>query len=252
MQQSLKALPNTPVEEAGSTPPQNQSGASGAAASGFFSSKSFLWLVLAPSGVAGLILIIHFTPLNGFFDQLQEFFHRLDDRGWWTEALFLAVNIIGVALGSPRLIFYALAGVVFQVWEGLLLAQLGTLAGSLLTFQFVRRTGRQWVQRRFGKDLEKLRRLNPESPWSVFLIRQLPISTVLMNLTFGLSAVRTRAFLAGSFLGFLPQGMVVLLVGAGVMEEDVMEGVMQLLLAGGLFVGLGVWRLWRKTPIESE
>jgi len=215
--------------------------------------KTFSRFILLLAGAALLLGIVHFSPLSGFFDDLQAFRDTLDDTGGLAaELLLLAANAIGVALGAPRLIFYALAGATFGVWKGLLLAQLGTLTGSFLTYRLVRRLGRQWVQRRFGERLRQTRILDGfDTSWSVFLFRQLPISSGILNLAFGLSRVRTWPFLIGSFFGYLPQGAIVLLIADGVMEEEMLDGVLQILVAIAALVCIGLWGLRRRSQIGN-
>jgi hypothetical protein len=73
------------------------------------------------------------------------------------------------------------------------------------------------------------------------MTRQLPISGLVLNVGLGLSPVTSGSFLLGSFLGFLPLGVVVTLVGSGVVEDHAWESVAQLLTAAlvVLFSGSG-------------
>lgn len=212
------------------------------------SKKNLHRFLLLGLGMAILLGLVHFSPLSGLFDDIQGFRETLDDRaGFESELLFLAANALCVAVGAPRLIFYAIAGATFDFWEGLLLAQVGTLTGSFLTYKLVRCMGRDWVKQRFGKRLTYKRLVgNMDTPSSVFLLRQLPISSGLLNLTFGLSALRSWPFLVGSFFGYLPQGLVVLLIADGIMEENVLDGALRFIAAIVTLVIIGALGLRRK------
>jgi uncharacterized membrane protein YdjX (TVP38/TMEM64 family) len=92
-----------------------------------------------------LTLLLRMTPLG---DLLMDF-HRvravLDEGDLWAELIFLPIMALLVAVGAPRLVFYGLAGLTFGFWKGLLLAQIGALAGAYATYLFVRWTGRDSV-----------------------------------------------------------------------------------------------------------
>lgn len=217
-----------------------------------------LWPVIRlVLGVILLLGLIHFSPLSEFFDEIQAFQNRLEDaEGFRSEAFFFFVSTLLVALGAPRLIFYAIAGATFESWKGLLLAQAASLAGSFVTYKLVRLTGRTWARRRFGRKLAYQRLSGAiNTPWSVFVLRQLPLSSGLLNLSLGLSSVRAWPFLAGSFLGFLPQGLVVVLIADGIMEESVADGALRFLGAVVVFLFvayLGIrYRPRPKPPAEG-
>jgi len=118
-----------------------------------------------------------------------------------------------VALGLPRLMFYVLGGLAFGFWQGLVLAQLGALAGSYITFCAVRSGGRGWLKERFGNHrlVGKAFRVR-SSVKAVVLIRQLPLSSVMINSGLALSKVRARVFVLGTFIGYLPQGVIAALM----------------------------------------
>ena len=58
------------------------------------------------------------------------------------------------------------------------------------------------------------------------------------------SQVSARAFLLGTFIGYLPQGVIAALIGSGVVDEKAVEGLGKLAAAGVVLL-LGAFMLWR-------
>ena len=57
------------------------------------------------------------------------------------------------------------------------------------------------------------------STLTVALLRMLPISNLAVSSALALGKVRRRTFLLGSLLGYLPQGIVAVLVGNGLADN---------------------------------
>ena len=198
--------------------------------------------------VAAVVALIHFTPLKQYVMDVQRWKAALQRFGFWASLLFGLASTALIAGGVPRLLFGAVAGLLFGFWEGFLVAQLSALFGSYATFVFARWGGREWG----AKHIERSRHLrdllrNP-SVFSVFLARQLPIAGVVPNLVFALTPIRHRAFLLGSFLGFLPSSVMVVLIGSGLGKESLSHSMTMIGLA---MFGLGtvttvVWHFKKK------
>ncbi len=172
-------------------------------------------------------------------------FGDLPDLATWAGIAVISAAGVYVALGAPRLIFYLLGGLAFGFWQGLLLAQVGAVAGSWLTFFAVRHGGRSWLQQRFGSHRLVGRAFRVRSSVkAVVMIRQLPLTSVMINGGLALSQVSTRVFLLGTFVGYLPQGVIAVLIGSGVVDERALEGFGKL-LAAGVVLTLGAFMLWR-------
>lgn len=194
---------------------------------------------------AVLLPVIHFTSLGDALGDIHALRDRFDGEGIEYELKFFAVVSVLIALGAPRLMFFALAGLLFGLVEGFLAAMGASMVGSFATFLLIRWAGRDWVAARLGKNrfFSKITHIRPTA-LSVFVVRQLPVSGIFINATLALSRVRSRAFLIGSFLGFLPQGIVAVLIGSGMSADFLHEGALQLVAAAA---GLAVlsFCLWR-------
>lgn len=193
-----------------------------------------------------LFALMHFT---GVGDRVRDWpaMRELMQAGDAEAALwFLGITVVLMMAGTPRLLFYALGGFVFGFWPGLGLSLLGSLIASFAVFRVARWGGRDWLRRRFGRHrlFGRIVGVRP-TILSVALVRCLPVSNLVINIALALSRVRNRAFVWGTLIGFLPQGVVAVLLGSGVAEDVPLQGAVQLAAAGviaSLFLGVSLWR----------
>ena len=239
---------NRPVGDADETVAAVQEGAEDdieleAVAPGLSRELRRLLIFLAVAAAA--FALLYFTPIGAVMRDVHKLRAYLKGDDLWAETMFMGLVTLLVALGAPRLIFYGIGGLGFGFWPGLLLAQFGSLAGSYVTFIAVRSGGRGWLQERFGNHryVGKAFRVR-SSIKAVAMIRQLPISSVMINSGLALSQVSSRVFLIGSFIGYLPQGVIATLIGSGMVDEKAMDGLGKLVTAG-LVLLAGAFFLWR-------
>lgn len=207
--------------------------------------KNVYRLVLLLVIAVVIFCLYHYGPLHNPLHRVREMMESLEGGGVEVELYFFLTTVVLVAVGAPRLIFYMLGGLFFDFWEGLALALAGTLGGALLCFQVARWAGRDWTVRHFGNHLlyQKLVSI-PSSVKSVFLTRQLPVSSVFLNIGLALSPVKPATFLLGSLLGFLPQGVIATLIGSGVGDDELLESMAEFITATLLLCAL-VFVSWR-------
>ncbi len=210
-------------------------------------SRAGLKLFILAAVAAASLLFIHFTGIKEYLGNIHKIKEQLDNFGIWAPLMFAAVVAPLVALGAPRLLFCALGGMAFGFLQGLIWSQVGTLLGAYLTFVFARWGGRQWVgQKIAGLESKTLKKLidNP-SVLSVFLIRQVPVGGFFINLFLGVTSISTGTFLLGSLLGFLPEAVVVTLIGSGLGKESAFDALFQVLIAvvcAALILGIALWK----------
>lgn len=204
------------------------------------SSRKFIAIL----GLALIVFfVIHFTPFAEALDALTDLDQTLLAGGGGSAAAWFVLITAGLmAIGMPRLVFYVLGGIAFGFWSGLLLALIGSLIGSFIAFRVARWGGRDWLIARFGKH-RLFARISGTKPTvtSVALVRMLPVSNMILNVGLSLSRVGNRAFLFGTLVGFLPQGVVAVLIGSGVGEETVLQGAAQIGAAAIILVAVMVW-----------
>jgi uncharacterized membrane protein YdjX (TVP38/TMEM64 family) len=196
---------------------------------------------------AALFFVIHATPVGEHvrnWDALSETFTRHDPLA---QLYFVLISSFLIMLGTPRLIFCGLAGFAFGFWQGLAWSLLASVLGSFLAFRAARWGGRQWLVAHFGKRRFFSRIVHAQpTVASVALIRMLPVANVVINLGLALSNVGNATFLAGSLLGFLPQGAIAVVIGSGLAQDVPWAGAAQFVIAGALVLALVVWRKRRK------
>ena len=212
-------------------------------APGFTKELRRLLILLAIAAAA--FVLLYFTPVGEITRDIHKLRAFLAGDDFWAEAAYAAIVTGLVAVGAPRLMFYVLGGLAFGFWQGLMLAQVGSLIGSYITFCAVRSGGRGWLKERFGNHRLVGKAFHVRSSIkAVVLIRQLPLSSVMINSGLALSQVSARVFLIGSFIGYLPQGVIAVLIGSGVVDEHAMDGVGKL-VAAGIVLLVGAFLLWR-------
>jgi len=207
--------------------------------------------VLLLAAVVGCLLLVYASPLHALLrtDELRALVER---SGAWSDAVFLAACALGVGVGAPRLGFAAAAGLLFPWWQGILLAQAGTLIGCTLAFLWSRWLGGDVASARAGGRRQRLIARVERHPVSTnVVIRVFPIGNALaLNVLLGLTPMRLRDFVAGTFLGTLPHTVIYVLLGNSAHAGSAGR----LLTACGLLVVLAAvsWALLRRSPDAAD
>lgn len=189
-----------------------------------------------------LFIVIHATPFGEQirnWDSLTELFKA---GGLKAELYFVLTSSFLMMIGTPRLLFWGVAGFAFGFWAGLFWSLCGSLIGSYIGFRAARWGGRAWLIERFGKNrfFGRIVHVEPTIA-SVILIRLLPVSNAIANVGLALGKVSSRTFLMGSLIGFLPQGIVALIIGSGMADDVPWAGAAQIGLVGVLLLGIFFW-----------
>ena len=139
-------------------------------------------------------------------------------RGTWSRAAFFVIaSSLLIGVGMPRLWVSAIAGAVFGALVGTLLALAATIVGAVIVY-WIGQTGLAgMIRRRIGPRLMLWqRRFEANAFWWVLYIRLFPLSNAtLAGLLCGACRIPFRAYLAGSFLGFIPLTVVFAIFGNG-------------------------------------
>ncbi len=196
------------------------------------------------------VLIVHFTPLKILLEDFSTIRSFVADSGLWAPLIFFGLSTVSIFVGAPRLPFCVLGGMLFGFVLGLLLSQLATLVGAFGPYLLARRSGPELSARRLERlgRFQRLGRavefLDEPTVFNVFLLRQVPITGVFINLCLGSIGVPVGTFVVGSLLGFLPQGAIFTLVGSGVVEESLQQALSRIWL-GILVLGLAALAISR-------
>ncbi len=207
----------------------------------------FILLLLA-------VVAICFTPLKEHLQKVRDMKEALHSLGPMGRVVFMLGVFLFVAIGMPRLLFCPIGGMAFGFAEGLLWTQIATLLGYYATFLFVRCGGRNWVLRHhpgLGRAHEVL---GAHPAINLFLIRQLPISGLFINLFMGITRIRHRHFLLGTLVGLLPEAIPLTLVGssAGKFDPRLTMLYIPIGIAALAVFFLGSWLLFRSSRIFAR
>ena len=213
--------------------------------------------ILRPSGVAlwlrplllfALLLvcvgIVYLSPLRQWLNpaSLDTLKKWIISQGPWGPLIFVLLAVAGVSIGAPRLWMTALGGFAFGWLAGGALALIGSLGGSWLTFGYARYLGREWVQARVGRRLNRVNELIEQHGMTVtFVMRASPIgNNYASTLILAVSPISPGSFLLGTALGILPSTAIYALFGSaasgGAIGRLTMAALLLLTLSGIYYV----------------
>jgi uncharacterized membrane protein YdjX (TVP38/TMEM64 family) len=135
-----------------------------------------------------------------------------------TGALFVAAYSLAAVLAVPGTILTLAAGFAFGVPLGVALVSFGSVLGAVAAFLLGRFVTRAWVVERIA-DRPRFRALDAatrEDGLAIVLLARLsPLFPYnLLNYAFGLTAVRLRDYVLGSWLGMLPATVLYVYLGS--------------------------------------
>jgi uncharacterized membrane protein YdjX (TVP38/TMEM64 family) len=197
--------------------------------------------------LAALAVAASLPPVRGFWMSREAEIERLIDAcGIWAPIAFSGGAALLIAAGIPRMAFFFIAGAVFGILSGFLLASIATVAGFSAVFFAVRTSAlRRLVLERFPASGKMAAMLRRDSIPSVILFRQLPLPGLVLNIALGMSTVGWRPFLLGTLAGIVPLGLPMSLLGAGFGKKTVEETAFYLvgsaILIAVAWIACGAW-----------
>ena len=164
---------------------------------------------------------------------------------WLTATLYFALYVAVTALSLPGAALMTLAGgAVFGLWWGTLIVSFASSVGATLAFLVSRFLLRDWVAGRFGERLTAIDAgIKREGAFYLFTLRLVPVFPFfVINLLFGLTAMKARTFYWVSQLGMLAGTVVYVNAGTQLAKIDSLAGI----VSPGLLISfalLGVFPL---------
>lgn len=172
--------------------------------------------------IIACLLTITFTPLREYFTQeyLMLFKSQFDGNRFLFAVVFTLAGSGFIAIGFPRTIFCVMAGMLYNLWLGILIGQLAAIGGAYVTFFLSGKMARPFFQKKVTRHLRFINKLSHYNPIVfVALLRQAPVPGLVTNSICGIININPLSFLSGSFIGFLPQSVIFCLFGGSVNEN---------------------------------
>ena len=207
---------------------------------------SSLFLVLA----VAMVLVRALEPGTETYSQFVD--NHIRAHGLTGIALYIGLVCLFTCLGIPRQVLSLAGGYAFGAFLGTIWATVGLTCGCVLSFSYARFIGQNFVQRRFGRRIDKLEKFLGRAPLAMtFIVRSMPVgNNLITNILAGVSRIPALPFFMGSCLGYIPQNFIFALLGSGVRVNPFWRT----MVSAGLFIaasGLGLW-LYRKYRVEMD
>ena len=156
--------------------------------------------------VIGVILSLRFTPLREYTTVHQLVLLVEGARTSPSAMIIFYLAFVLAVLALPITIFPIVGGVLLGFWPAFIFSSLATTTGALLAFLLARYFGRGFVESYLKGKLKSWdKTLAKKGLWAVVLLRIIGIPPfILMNYAMGLSRIKFRHFLMGTFIGILP------------------------------------------------
>jgi uncharacterized membrane protein YdjX (TVP38/TMEM64 family) len=170
-----------------------------------------LWFALAIGALAAAAWVL---PVA---DWLAELLRWIEAHRGSAGFLFVAAYLAACVLLVPGSLLTLAAGALFGLLHGVLLASVGSLAGATAAFLIGRTMAREWVHHRVDA-LPRFRALDRALAHDGFLVVLLTrlsplIPFNLLNYAYGLTAVKLRDYVLGSWIGMLPATVLYVYLG---------------------------------------
>jgi len=166
--------------------------------------------------------------------------------------LYFIVYVLTTALSFPGAALLTLAGgAIFGLLWGTVIVSFASTLGATLAFLMSRFLLRDWVSQRFGQRLEAIDNgVKREGAFYLFTLRLVPVFPFfLVNLLFGLTAMKAWTYFWVSQIGMLAGTLVYVNAGTQLAKLDSLSGILSPALLGS-FVLLGIFPLVAKKLVE--
>ncbi|MDT8272231.1 MAG: TVP38/TMEM64 family protein [Desulfomonilia bacterium] len=141
---------------------------------------------------------------------------------------YIVIYTVQTALSLPGAAILTLAGgAIFGAIMGTVWVNIGATTGAVLAFLLARTLLRDWVVKKFGRQMETLDKGLSESGMSYLLfLRLVPIFPFfLVNLACGITGLPLKTYILGTMVGILPGSFVYANAGASIASIDTMGDV---------------------------
>ncbi len=207
----------------------------------------------------GIFVGLYFAFDLGQFLNLQTFKAQQENIATFQSAkpaltvlIFFSIYVLSTAVSLPGAALLTLAsGAIFGVFWGTLIASFASSLGATLALIMSRFLLRDWVMQRFGQRLATIDEgIKHEGAFYLFTLRLVPaFPFFLVNLLFGLTAMKARTFYWVSQLGMFAGTAAYVNAGTQLGKIDSLSGVLSPAVLGS-FLLLGTLPLIARKIVE--
>jgi uncharacterized membrane protein YdjX (TVP38/TMEM64 family) len=188
--------------------------------------KNLLKAVVLAALLITVLAIVRFSPLAAHLkvSNIKVMQHKLSEFGGLAPLLFLIGGAFVITMGVPRAVVSILGGLVFGLFWGILLALLAALLGSTIIFLLTKWLGRPLFKQKVGGYLKAIENHTKTDGFlMVIILRQLPLTSLLINVLIGLTSISMGIFILGSIVGLLPEIIIFALFGSSLQENFILR-----------------------------
>lgn len=165
-----------------------------------------------------LAFAAHRLPLG---KMMLDFVEWVRAQGALGAVIYIVVYIIGTILVLPATPLTVAGGFLYGAILGTLLASPASVLGAAISFIVARTFAREWVAKKINKypRFEAIDRAVGRHGFKMVLLMRLQpifIPFAMLNYALGLTRVRLRDYVLGSFLGMLPATALLVYVGSAI------------------------------------
>ena len=188
--------------------------------------KNLLKALLLAALLITVLAMVRFSPLGEYLkvSNVEALQQKLYEFGGLAPLIFLIGGAFVITLGVPRAVVSILGGLVFGLFWGILMALFAALLGSTIIFLLTKWLGRPLFKQKVGEYLKVIENHTKTDGFLMVLImRQLPLTSLLINVLIGLTSISMGIFLLGSIVGLLPEIIIFVLFGSSLQESFVLR-----------------------------
>lgn len=191
---------------------------------------------------AGAVAVLAFVPIKPLLARFLEWSQGL---GYWAPVVIALIYLPASVLFVPGSVLTIGAGLVCGLVRGTVAVSLGSTAGASVAFLIGRTLARGWIESKVSSKprFQAIDRAVAGQGFKiVFLTRLSPIFPFnLLNYAYGVTRVRFRDYLLGSWLGMLPGTIMYVYLGSTVKSiAELASGKVQGGTAQRILFGLGL------------
>jgi uncharacterized membrane protein YdjX (TVP38/TMEM64 family) len=188
--------------------------------------RNLIKAMLLAALLVTVLAVVRFSPLAQHLrlSNLQSLQQELAEFGGLAPVVFLLGGALVITLGVPRAVVSILGGLAFGLLWGIVMALTAALLGSTVIFLLTKWLGRPLFKQKVGGYLRTIENYSKTHGFLlVVILRQLPLTSLLINVLIGLTSISMGSFILGSVVGLLPEILIFVLFGSSLQESFVLR-----------------------------